>query len=48
MTTSRLGLVGCVVVLLAASVLFPTGAAAAGKTVYVGGTMSLTGPFAED
>ena len=48
MTTNRSGLVGCVVILLVASVIFPTGAEAAGKTVYVGGTMSLTGPFAED
>ena len=41
-------LVSCVMILLAASLLFPAGAGAAGKTVYVGGTMSLTGPYAED
>ena len=28
--------------------LFSPSAGAAGKTVYVGGTLSLTGPFAED
>ena len=47
MSTIRLAFVGCVMVLLTA-LLMPAGAEAAGKTVYVGGTMSLTGPYAED
>ncbi len=33
---------------LAGGLLFFQEAQAAGKTVYVGGTMSLTGPYAED
>jgi len=36
------------VMVLAVSLLTTTGAEAATKTVYVGGTMSLTGPYAED
>lgn len=36
------------IVILMALPIFPTSAHAAGKTVYVGGTMSLTGPYAED
>ena len=41
-----LGLAFCVFVLLSSAMLFPVDAA--GKMVYVGGTMSLTGPYAED
>jgi ABC-type branched-subunit amino acid transport system substrate-binding protein len=37
-----------VMLMLLVSVLMPVCADAAGKTVYVGGTMSLTGPYAED
>ena len=37
-----------VIVVLMVSLFMPAGAKAAGKTVYVGGTMSLTGPYAED
>jgi len=48
MATFRLVMISCVTVLLAALVLMPVAAEAAGKTVYVGGTMSLTGPYAED
>ncbi len=40
-------LLASVMVILAGAAFFPAGAAAA-KTVYVGGTMSLTGPYAED
>jgi branched-chain amino acid transport system substrate-binding protein len=36
-----------VMIILTVSLLFPTGASAA-KVLYVGGTQSLTGPFAED
>jgi len=47
MAKTGLGLAVCVIfVLLSSSMLFPVDAAA--KTVYVGGTMSLTGPYAED
>ena len=48
MTGGRWVLLSCVLILLAAALLFSAGAEAAGKTVYVGGTMSLTGPYAED
>ena len=48
MTAGRLILLSGTLILLVASLLFPPGAQAAGKTVYVGGTMSLTGPYAED
>ena len=48
MITGRSMLVRGVLILLAASLLFPLGARGAGKTVYVGGTMSLTGAYAED
>ncbi len=41
-------LVAFVMMLLVGVLLFPPNAGAAGKTVYVGGTMSLTGPYAED
>ena len=34
--------------MLVLTLLMPVSAHAAGKTVYVGGTMSLTGPYAED
>jgi branched-chain amino acid transport system substrate-binding protein len=43
----RLTLVAFVMVVLVVSSLFPAGADAA-KTLYIGGTMSLTGPYAED
>ena len=46
MLKTGLGLAVCVIVLLSSSMLFPVDAAA--KTVYIGGTMSLTGPYAED
>ncbi len=38
----------CVAVVVAAFLLCPGSSNAATKTVYVGGTMSLTGPYAED
>ena len=47
MDKMKLALVGSVVMMLVASSLFPASASAA-KIVYVGGTMSLTGPYAED
>ena len=37
-----------VIVMVLVSLFVPVSAQAAGKTVYVGGTMSLTGPYAED
>jgi ABC-type branched-subunit amino acid transport system substrate-binding protein len=37
-----------VIVLLLVSLFVPASSEAAGKSVYVGGTMSLTGPYAED
>jgi ABC-type branched-subunit amino acid transport system substrate-binding protein len=40
--------VASVVVMLLVSLLMPVSSQAAGKSVYVGGTMSLTGPYAED
>ena len=46
MNRIRLALVVCVMMLMVLS-LFPAGTHAA-KTVYIGGTMSLTGPYAED
>lgn len=47
MSKIRLALVAFMMTLLVASLLFPASAKAA-RTVYVGGTMSLTGPYAED
>jgi ABC-type branched-subunit amino acid transport system substrate-binding protein len=49
-TMARIGtaVVASVIVVLLVSLLMPASAQAAGKTVYVGGTMSLTGPYAED
>jgi len=47
MDKMKLVLVGFVVVMIAALSLFPASAHAA-KTLYIGGTMSLTGPYAED
>ena len=43
----RWALIASVMMLLVGDPCFPAGIAAA-KTVYVGGTMSLTGPYAED
>jgi hypothetical protein len=43
----RLAFIVSVIIMLSASSLFPVSAEAA-KTLYVGGTMSLTGPYAED
>ena len=42
-----MALVVSVIMMLVVSLFFPASAKAA-KTVYVGGTMSLTGPYAED
>jgi len=47
MTRMRLSLLGFMVLIGMALLLFPGGVQAA-KTVYIGGTMSLTGPYAED
>ena len=47
MVKFRWALIASVMMLLVGVSLFPAGIAAA-KTVYVGGTMSLTGPYAED
>jgi branched-chain amino acid transport system substrate-binding protein len=47
MDKMKLAVVGSVIMMLVASSLFPAIASAA-KIVYVGGTMSLTGPYAED
>lgn len=47
MNKIRSALVTSVILMVLALSLFPTSAKAA-KTVYVGGTMSLTGPYAED
>lgn len=47
MTKIRWALLASVLMMLMGAALFPAGALAA-KTVYVGGTMSLTGPYAED
>lgn len=44
--SSRVG--ALMIVLVAVMLLFSPNAGAAGKTVYIGGTMSLTGPYAED
>ena len=41
-------LVVFVMVMVIGLFLFTSGASAAGKTVFIGGTMSLTGPYAED
>ena len=41
-------IVVCVIMMMVGFLVFSTGVQAAGKTVYVGGTMSLTGPYAED
>ena len=38
----------CAVILLVAICLTPAGAQTAKKVLYIGGTMSLTGPYAED
>lgn len=47
---ARIGtaVVASVIVLLLVSLFVPASSEAAGKSVYVGGTMSLTGPYAED
>ena len=47
---ARIGMavVASVIVLLLVSLFVPASSDAAGKSVYVGGTMSLTGPYAED
>ncbi|HVP77363.1 MAG TPA: ABC transporter substrate-binding protein [Thermodesulfobacteriota bacterium] len=47
MNKIRLALVASVMMMLVASFLLPASADAA-RTVYIGGTMSLTGPYAED
>jgi ABC-type branched-subunit amino acid transport system substrate-binding protein len=47
MSKMRLTLVGFLIVIIVASSLFPFSAEAA-KTLYIGGTMALTGPYAED
>ena len=47
MVKFRWALIASVMMLLVGLSLVPAGIAAA-KTVYVGGTMSLTGPYAED
>lgn len=47
MNKIRLALVAFGMTLLVASFLFP-GSVQAARTVYIGGTMSLTGPYAED
>jgi ABC-type branched-subunit amino acid transport system substrate-binding protein len=41
-------LVVCMIVMVLGLLLFSPNASAAGKTLYIGGTMSLTGPYAED
>ena len=41
-------LVVCMIIMLLGLLLFSPSASAAGKTLYIGGTMSLTGPYAED
>ena len=46
MTRIGFGLVVCVLMILVGLLLVPMDAGA--KTVYIGGTMSLTGPYAED
>ena len=48
MTRIGTAAVASVLVMLLVSLFVPVGAQAAGKSVYVGGTMSLTGPYAED
>ena len=48
MAKMKLVFVACVVVLLVAASLTPAGAQTAKKVLYIGGTMSLTGPYAED
>ena len=50
MTKAKIGSIGIafVMMLMVSVLLFPPNAGAAGKTVYIGGTMSLTGPYAED
>jgi branched-chain amino acid transport system substrate-binding protein len=48
MAKMRLALFAPAITLLVILLLVPASAKAAGKTVYVGGTMSLTGPYAED
>jgi ABC-type branched-subunit amino acid transport system substrate-binding protein len=47
MSKIRLALVASVMIMFVATSLFPTSAEAA-KTLYIGGTMSLTGAYAED
>ena len=41
-------LVVCMIIMVLGLLLFSPNASAAGKTLYIGGTMSLTGPYAED
>lgn len=48
MAKMRLALFAPCIILLLALLLVPASSNAAGKTVYVGGTMSLTGPYAEN
>jgi branched-chain amino acid transport system substrate-binding protein len=47
MIKMRLALFASVIILLVASLLFP-GSAKAAKILYIGGTMSLTGPYSQD
>jgi len=47
MARMRLALVAFMIIMLATTSLFPASAEAA-KKLYVGGTMSLTGAYAED
>ncbi len=46
MTRIGFSLAVCVLMVLVGSLFVPVNAGA--KTVYIGGTMSLTGPYAED
>ncbi len=48
MVRTGTAVIASVIVLLLVSLFVPVSADAAGKSVYVGGTMSLTGPYAED
>jgi len=48
MAKIRSTLVVCMITIVLGLLLFSPNANAAGKTLYIGGTMSLTGPYAED
>jgi ABC-type branched-subunit amino acid transport system substrate-binding protein len=48
MAKIRSTLVVCMITIVLGLLLFSPSANAAGKTLYIGGTMSLTGPYAED